>query len=716
MKSNLNHIITRYIRSNYLSGVFQVLGFSLALFLLLESFISSYSIIGALGFFCFGLIYFLSKTSTKKTNLEKGLIQYLHQSYPDLQFSLELLQREPQNDLEIIQKERVDSALAKSSSSIKIPQKHWFDVFKSAGSVLVFSLCVYLIPFSTPFKVLEKKISSIESSNELIQKATLDSISIKVTPPRYTLSPVQEWVINAELEQHQSVIPENALVEIKPHFSKKSTVIKWLDAVTNKIETNSLQFKKVIKNTSAFQIQAEFSDRTIQSSIIAFSVSKDKAPKLIVKKPVFSRTEFLEPIDIPVIVDLSDDYKLQSVQMKITLARGTGENVRFRELSQSMNASPKFPSKKATASFTIKPLKWEMEPGDELYFYVEATDNKPDPNRSRTDTYFVLWRDSTQQFTEITAKVAVNLVPDFFRSQRQIIIDTEKLLNDRARLSVKEFNAQSQEIAYNQQLLRLRYGQYLGLEDEGMAHSSSSDSMDEDGHTEEHHEEEIDPETGLTEAKSSTMASIASNLVHKHEDPEMNTFIKEAPRYLLKKSLDNMWQSELYLRLYEPKKALPFEYEALKYLKEVQQSGRVYVRKAGTAVTPIVESEMRLKGELKGIQSKVNQQKETDVEQEALQSLLILIKKSQQQRVLQEQVVQELKESVSYIKSREKQVQWIQALTILESNWDESKANWIEKEIESMLNSTISFGLNKSLTEEEKAYLKWFDTSIGESK
>ncbi|MCU7371185.1 hypothetical protein PEC18_09965 [Paucibacter sp. O1-1] len=60
--------------------------------------------------------------------------------------------------------------------------------------------------------------------------------------------------------------------------------------------------------------------------------------------------------------------------------------------------------------------------------------------------------------------MAVNIMPEYFRSQRQIIIDTEKLIAKRKKLPTKEFASISNEIGFDQKVLRLRYGQYLGEE------------------------------------------------------------------------------------------------------------------------------------------------------------------------------------------------------------------------------------------------------------
>ncbi|MEJ7662792.1 MAG: hypothetical protein WKG07_38620 [Hymenobacter sp.] len=50
--------------------------------------------------------------------------------------------------------------------------------------------------------------------------------------------------------------------------------------------------------------------------------------------------------------------------------------------------------------------------------------------------------------------------------------------------------------------------------------------------------------------------------------------------------LDEMWAAELRLRTGQPAAARPFEYRALRLLKQVQQQTRAYVKKAGFSPTP----------------------------------------------------------------------------------------------------------------------------------
>jgi hypothetical protein len=63
-----------------------------------------------------------------------------------------------------------------------------------------------------------------------------------------------------------------------------------------------------------------------------------------------------------------------------------------------------------------------------------------------------------------------------------------------------------------------------------------------------------------------------------------------------------MWDAELHLRTYDPEKSLPFQYTALKLLKEISNDSRIYVHKTGFDPPPLKE-EKRLTGDLAEIKS-----------------------------------------------------------------------------------------------------------------
>jgi hypothetical protein len=111
----------------------------------------------------------------------------------------------------------------------------------------------------------------------------------------------------------------------------------------------------------------------------------------------------------------------------MTLARGSGENIRFsdKEVPLPQSADPK--SRNWKKQWTLAELG--MEPGDELYFFVRATDNAPSPHTAQSPTYTLRLPGPDAESLDSTALPTVTK-PENLRSQRQIILDTEQLVAD----------------------------------------------------------------------------------------------------------------------------------------------------------------------------------------------------------------------------------------------------------------------------------------------
>jgi hypothetical protein len=221
--------------------------------------------------------------------------------------------------------------------------------------------------------------------------------------------------------------------------------------------------------------------------------------------------------------------------------------------------------------------------------------------------------------------MVVQFLPEYFRSQRQIIIDTEKLLAEKSKKTEKEFGFTSNEIGYDQKLLRLRYGQYMGEEFESASGGGSMEEggdlltgymhlHDQEGENEvevgESHEghSHAEEEKEAPSTTGSGIESLLSEYMHAHDSEEVNTYFEQSTKGALKAALEQMWQAELYLRLFEPEKSLPFQRKALEYLKTVQQKSRVYVKRTGYDPPPIKEQEKRLTGELKDLDARMKKE------------------------------------------------------------------------------------------------------------
>jgi hypothetical protein len=303
---------------------------------------------------------------------------------------------------------------------------------------------------------------------------------------------------------------------------------------------------------------------SLTSDFHALAVLPDVPPTITVLEPE-PRTLVApgESGAVRLRVLVGDDYGVAATRLVATLTTGSGEGVKFREQELAFERSSGRPDGRpgVVLERRLDARALGLGPGDELYFHVVARDTRePLPQESRSETYFVTLLDTAAVLVADFSGLAINLVPEYFRSQRQIIIDTERLLAERRRLEPQTFRNRSENIGLDQHALRLRYGEIVG--DELV-------QGDED-----------------------------PALAHEHDVEENATRLAPSVKATLRAALAHMWDAELRLRTHDPAGALPFEYRALELLKEVQQAARVYVRRVGFEPPPLEPDRKRLTGEL----------------------------------------------------------------------------------------------------------------------
>ena len=287
----------------------------------------------------------------------------------------------------------------------------------------------------------------------------------------------------------------------------------------------------------------------------------------------------------------------------VTVAKGSGEGVKFREVQRPLRRAVGTDPRSAVYGDELELDAFQLEPGDEVYFHALVSDRRfPRPNTARSETRFLVLRAPDAATSDpVGALAGVNRLPPFFRSQRQVILDTERLIADRDKIDEATWLARSQEIGVDQKLLRLRYGQFLGeeFEPDSLGAPREAEAMALAGRLrtrsagspraavqeaaiaraiEASHDHPVKPagETG-----PATVESLAAAFVHRHDNPEAATLFDAKVQASLRGVLAAMWDAEGALRSGQPVAALPAENRALELLKALQQADRIYVRRTG---------------------------------------------------------------------------------------------------------------------------------------
>jgi hypothetical protein len=512
------------------------------------------------------------------------IVGFLDKEYPELQESTGLLLL-PAGELNVLQslsRSNVESVLCNLEVEHKPFAKRLWRAVLLLGLSALFFVSIKLLYHPQRHK-WTRGIGIAEQSFPMEKiLPQINVIEVTITPPAYTgKSKRSQDRFNLSAEEGATVA-----WQIKTNVAIKNAFLLFNDKERINLRNigggTEWQASKMINQPGFYQVSIDGK----LSELYQVQVVKDAPPVIHVKTP--KPSTFIDAGEAPQVninASLTDDYGVVDALIIATVAKGRGEGVKFKEYKLSFNAGFNG-GVQYDVQKLIKLPALNMEPGDELYFYVQAKDTHQ--QQSRTDVFTVAIQDTAELLSMDGVLSGANLKPEFFRSERQIIIDAEKLLKDKDSITVEKFNARSNELGIDQKLLRLRYGKFLGEEDETVEGPKSSDGV-------------ADP------ADFSNAAKILKEYTDDHDKAEDAQFFEPAIKAQLKATLNEMWKAELQLRLYKPQAALPFAYKALRLLKDLQQKSRSYVAKTAYNPTPI-KLDKRLTGELDKVIQPVNKQ------------------------------------------------------------------------------------------------------------
>ncbi|MFC5344333.1 DUF4175 family protein [Brevundimonas staleyi] len=312
------------------------------------------------------------------------------------------------------------------------------------------------------------------------------------------------------------------------------------------------------------------------------------------------------------VFEASDDYGvIETATLKITVTKGDGENITFEQRTMPLRGQGS--SKRMRFSTTLNLAREGMAAGSDLIVQLVVTDNR-NPERHTVEGPSVILRwPANLEMAEGLDGMAMRVLPAYFASQRQIIINAEALIARRRTLTGDPFIDASNVIGEEQAALRLRYGQFMGEEAEGGGSGGGSIALptaDEPARPAlptadapaparpAAHEGEAHADT--PGGAMGSEVDVLHEFGHAHDDRDVATLFEPRTRGALARALDAMWASERELRQGRPEQALPHAHEALELLKEAQQATRIFLRRVGSDLPP-VDFARRLTGEREGI-------------------------------------------------------------------------------------------------------------------
>ena len=579
------------------------------------------------------------------------LAAWVDRRLPDVEHSAELLVADSAglSPVARLQRARAARALVASAEQaeqavVSAPRSGWAI---AAAGLLLGAITWWLVP-----NLLPKGASPVAATARPPTPApttaapSIQHLRITITPPAYTGRPTRE------VETGEIAVAEGAIVTWHLQTSGPATrpelMLDERQLAFERDDAGGWTLRRSIQADHVFR--ARLLDAAGEEVATApygqIAVVPDRPPRVVIETPDLLTQVGEGDLELSVRAKVRDDYGITRSALVATLALGAGEMVQFREQRLDLATLASGDGTRTLGS-RLDLAGLGLEPGGELYLFVEAWDNRPgEAQRSRSATHVVRWPGAHTSAVDLGSGLPMILPPDTFRSQRQIIIDTERLLAERDHIDAATFAQRARVIAQDQHALRLRYGAMLGDEFEDgrpVGVDAASKGDDHDDHHDDHHDDDHDhghdhgPEKAhhddepgspaadhphdhghaaehgglafgeedvvITTRMMDVVGELEGHLVHMHDSEESANFFTTETKQVLKSSLANMWEAELRLHLADADGALPYAYRALRLLKEVQQASRVYVRRVGFD-TPPLDPARRFTGDLDDLRTR----------------------------------------------------------------------------------------------------------------
>lgn len=518
----------------------------------------------------------------------------------DLEDSSDLLLADPQTlgPLQRLQRERIQARLQARPADLRPPMR-WRALLASGLAAVALGALALAWPGSPPDAI--NGGPQAVAGEDGPRPVRLLGARVQMTPPAYTGLPAGE---SAELSLRA---PEGTRLAWSLRFEGEPGAVALVMHDGTRLALaragDTWTGEATLARSLLYRIETTGESPATPWPLHRLEAIADQPPEIRVLAPERNLTQRSEgQRGWPLRLEARDDHGLGPARLVLTLAEGTGEQVTVSERTLALRGEGG--DKSRTYARTINLAEAGLTEGSDLIARLEVADNRaPTPQWSRSASFILRWPPPPAAESTGMEGLVQRALPAYFRSQRQIILDIEALVPQRPRLAAPEFVSRSDAIGVDQRILRLRYGQFLGEEDEpGPTAPPTGDHDDGDHHEGDGH----DHGAGAPSAAPAPMGAgvnVLEDFGHTHDDAEAATLLDPQTRALLKQALDAMWQSEGELRQGQPERALPHAYRALEFVKRAQQATRIYLARVGLELPPVDEGR-RLTGKREGIASR----------------------------------------------------------------------------------------------------------------
>lgn len=557
------------------------------------------------------------------------LARRLDAAAPDMDDSAELLFVETAqlSHLQRLQQARLRGRLAELAVDLR---PAWPRRAIAATTCAAVAILMVAVPWPTPRRI-EPAVNRAANTAATGAATMLAHVELDVASPAYTRLPVRR---EASLE---TKAPEGSRLNWRLRFDPQPSAAALVFHDGRRVALNRAGADwtggHTLVASTLYRIALDGAPPLADDALHRLDAIADLPPEVRVLAPDKTLTLLdAQQNTWSLAFDASDDYGIAHADLTITLAQGTGENIAFKEQTialapvsltppSALQTVPPSPAARVRDergppvvfryAYSLNLAALGVSKGDDVIARLAVSDTRePKPNITRSASFILRWPVDASSESAGLEGVVQHTMPAYFRSQRQIIIDSEALLAEQPTLDEAKFLARSDALGVDQKILRLRYGQFLGEESE--THAADAPESSHAGHdvatqaaalAAVHEAQERQLPAHAT-AKFGEEGDTLAEYGHVHDIAEAATLLDAETKTILKSALNEMWQAELHLRQADPARALPYEQRALEFIKQVQQSTRIYLSRVGLEL-PAPDETRRLSGERKELADRV---------------------------------------------------------------------------------------------------------------
>lgn len=435
------------------------------------------------------------------------------------------------------------------------------------------------------------------TATDASRPVAVEEFSVRVVPPSYSGLSVEEAMGDAPfrvLKGSQVEVSLRALGPVEGTTLSAGGATAWMRALGEGRFAGAF----TANASGAFETRVVADEREAPAPIVrAVEVYADAVPEVRITEPTGDQLLRAVPSEpISVRWTARDDLGLQSATLRYIKSRGEGDAAKFTNGELGQGSVAKTSGREWHGTGVIDLARLDVRAGDTLVFWIEARDRNPSPDNTGRSASLAIAISGPEAVKLNLSDLRPNEIGRFLLSQRQIIIHTEKLHNERARLPIEEVKRRASIIAAEQREFKNSFNDYIKIEGAG-----------------EEHEEEAGGESTSVEEQAQEVVTerIAP---HDHGIPEPPTGSPSSVRDMVY-AIRAMWDAEEALAGADTTKALVHEREALLRLKRAQLAVR-YVPPVVAQSKPI-DLKRRYAGELAEIKTRLERLSRRAVSKEA---------------------------------------------------------------------------------------------------